>query len=124
MVRDPMVTDRVWTSAVSRIPSLAASWLRILMAKFYTPTKGFVAALGRPLEELLGEGWLESVENASLEEARAKWYDCIRMRVRLDVTWRFRVHDGTFRWQHLRADSFHEESGDVCWYLLGVDVDE
>jgi PAS domain S-box-containing protein len=87
--------------------------------------KGFVAALGRPLEELLGEGWLESVENASLEEARAKWYDCIRTRVRLDVTWRFRVHDGTYRWQHLRAEpSFHEESGDVCWYLLGVDVDE
>jgi PAS domain S-box-containing protein len=87
--------------------------------------KRFVAALGRPLEELLGEGWLESVEPAFLEGARAKWYDCIRARVRLDVTWRFRVHDGTHRWQHLRAEpSFHEESGDVCWYLLGVDVDE
>jgi PAS domain S-box-containing protein len=87
--------------------------------------KGFVDGLGRPLEELLGEGWLESVENASIEEARAKWYDCIRTRVPLDVTWRFRVHDGTYRWQHLRAEpSFHEESGDVCWYLLGVDVDE
>ena len=87
--------------------------------------KGFVAALGRPLEELLGEGWLESVEPALLGEARAEWYACIRARVRLDVTWRFRVHGGTYRWQHLRAEpSFHEESGDVCWYLLGVDVDE
>jgi PAS domain-containing protein len=44
--------------------------------------KGFVAALGRPLEELLGEGWLESVEPAFLGEARAKWYPCIRARVR------------------------------------------
>ncbi|WP_165419831.1 PAS domain-containing protein [Edaphobacter modestus] len=87
--------------------------------------KRFVAALGRPLEELLGEGWLESVETAFLKEARAKWYDCIRTRVRLDVTWRFRVHDGTSRWQHLRAEpSSHEESGDASWYLLGVDVDE
>jgi PAS domain S-box-containing protein len=87
--------------------------------------KGFVAALGRPLEELLGEGWLESVEPTFLEEARAKWYDCIRTRVRLDVTWRFRVHDDTYRWQHLRAEpSSCEENGDVCWYLLGVDIDE
>ena len=87
--------------------------------------KGFVATLGRPLEELLGEGWFESVEPTFLEEARAKWYDCIRTRVRLDVTWRFRVHDGTYRWQHLRAEpSSCEENGDACWYLLGVDVDE
>jgi PAS domain S-box-containing protein len=87
--------------------------------------KGFVAALGRPLEELLGEGWLKSVEPAFLGEARVEWYACIRARGRLDVTWRFRVCDGTYRWQHLRAEpSFHEESGDVCWYLLGVDVDE
>jgi len=85
----------------------------------------FVAALGRPLEELLGEGWLQSVEPASLGEARAEWYDCIRARVRLDATWRFRVYDGTYRWQQLRAEpSFHEDSGDVCWCLLGVDVDE
>jgi PAS domain S-box-containing protein len=65
--------------------------------------KGFVAALDRPLEELLGEGWLESVEPAFLGNAREKWYACIRARVRLDVTWRFRVHDGTYRWQHLRC---------------------
>jgi PAS domain S-box-containing protein len=87
--------------------------------------KGFVAALGRPLEKLLGEGWLESVEPSSLEEARAKWYDCIQTQDRLDVSWRFRVHDGTYRWQHLRANpSWCEESGDVRWYLLGVDIDE
>ena len=87
--------------------------------------KRFVAALGRPLEDLLGEGWLESVEPGFLEEARAQWYDCIRTRVRLDVTWRFRVHDGTYRWQHLRAElSSHEETDEACWYLLGMDVDE
>jgi PAS domain S-box-containing protein len=87
--------------------------------------KGFIAALGRPLEELLGEGWLESVEPGSLEEAKADWYGCIRTKERLDVTWQFRVHDGTYRWQHLKAEpSCHDEKEDACWYLLGVDVDE
>jgi PAS domain S-box-containing protein len=37
--------------------------------------RAVIAALGRPLEELLGEGWLRSVEPVSLEEAKAKWYD-------------------------------------------------
>jgi PAS domain S-box-containing protein len=87
--------------------------------------KRFVAALGRSLEELLGEGWLESVDPAFLEEARKKWHDCIRTQVHFDVTWRFRVHDGTYRWQHLRAEpASHEESDDAYWYLLGVEVDE
>jgi PAS domain S-box-containing protein len=84
----------------------------------------FVAALGRPLEELVGGGWLESIEPTFREEAKAKWYDCIRTRTRLDVIWRFRVYDGTYRWQHLRAESSsHEDSGD-SWYVVGVDVDE
>jgi PAS domain S-box-containing protein len=87
--------------------------------------KRFVAALGRPLEELVGEGWLESIEPTFREEAKAKWYDCIRTRTRLDVIWRFRVYDGTSRWQHLRAEpSSHEESDEASWYLVGVDVDE
>jgi PAS domain S-box-containing protein len=119
MVRDLMITRRVRTSAEYPIVPgcilVGDADVKVLYAN-----KGFVAALGRPLEELLGEGWLESVERAFLEEARAKWYGCIRARVRLDVTWRFRVHDGTYRWQHLRAEpSFHEDSGNVCWYLLG-----
>jgi PAS domain S-box-containing protein len=87
--------------------------------------KGFIGVLGRPLKELLGEGWLGSVDPEFFEEARGKWYDCIRTRDRLDVTWRFRVHDGTYRWLQLKAEpSFDEENGGACWYLLGVDVDE
>jgi PAS domain S-box-containing protein len=87
--------------------------------------KRFVAPLGRSLEELVGEGWLESIEPTFREEAKAKWYDCIRTRTRLDVIWLFRVYDGTYRWQHLRAEpSSQEESGDASWYLVGVDVDE
>jgi PAS domain S-box-containing protein len=43
----------------------------------------------------------------------------------LDVIWLFRVYDGTYRWQHLRAEpSSQEESGHAIWYLVGVDVDE
>jgi PAS domain S-box-containing protein len=87
--------------------------------------RAVIAALGRPLEELLGEGWLESLEPASLEEAKARWYDCIRTGERLDATWRFRVHDGTYRWQHLKAEpSYYDEKEDTRWCLLGVDVDE
>ena len=86
--------------------------------------KGFIAVLGRPLEELLGEGWLGSVDPEFFDEARTKWYDSIRTKDRLDVTWRFRVHNGAYRWQNLRAEpSSHKGRTDAYWYLLGVDVD-
>ena len=87
--------------------------------------KKFVTALGRPLEEIIGEGWLQSVEPRFIEEAQARWSACIQTNEPLDVTWQFRVHDGTYRWQHLKAEpSGGAEREDTCWYLVGLDVDE
>ena len=103
MARDQMMTGRAWTSAESRIPSLSPSWLRMLMAKSYTPIEGSLLRSAVLWRSLLEGGWLESIEPTFHEEAKAKWYDCIRTRTRLDVIWRFRVYDGTYRWQHSQS---------------------
>jgi PAS domain S-box-containing protein len=84
-----------------------------------------VATLGRPLEELLGDGWLTSVDPSSLSEARSLWYRCIRSNEPLNVIWRFRQSGGAYRWQHFKAEpTTDNDSGTVTWYLLGIDVDE
>lgn len=87
--------------------------------------KRVVAALGRSMEDLLGEGWLASLDPAFLDESRSKWLHCVQTNEPLDVTWKFRWHDGTSRWQHLKAQPIvYEECKSVSWYMLGVDVDE
>jgi hypothetical protein len=70
-----------------------------------------LATLGRSLEDLLGTGWLKSLD------AEKTWRRCVQGRKPLNAIWRFRQHDDTYRWQHLKAEA-------VTWYILGVDVDE
>jgi PAS domain S-box-containing protein len=83
-----------------------------------------VARLGRPLEELLGSGWLHSLHPTSVEKAHNQWAQCIQHCQPLDATWLFRQHDGTYRWLHLRAAPTTQESAQSVRYVLGVDVDE
>src|SRR5579859_4040240 len=60
MVRDLMVTARVWTSAESRIASRAASWLRTLMAKSCMPTEGSLLRLAVLWRSFLERGGLRA----------------------------------------------------------------
>ncbi len=86
---------------------------------------GLVHALGRSMEDLLGDGWLESLEPASLPTARDTWDHCVQTHEMLDVTWRFRWNDGTHRWLHIKAKrTLNDERESTSWYLLGVDVDK
>lgn len=84
-----------------------------------------VATLGRPLEELLGCGWLTSLDPSFVSVAQRHWEHCIQLNEPLDVTWRFRQHDGAYRWQHLKAEPTAEtDRTTLTWYVLGVDEDE
>jgi hypothetical protein len=84
-----------------------------------------VATLGRSLEDLLGDGWFKTIDWSLMNEAEKTWQRCIRKREPLDATWRFRQHDDTYRWKHLKADpTADSDSMAVTWYILGVDVDE
>lgn len=84
-----------------------------------------VATMGRPLEDLLGNGWLMSLEPSFLGEAWSHWCHCIQTKESLNVTWRFRHDDGAYRWHHLKAEpTTDNDCKTISWYLLGVDVDE
>ena len=84
-----------------------------------------VATLGRPLEDLLGVGWLTSLDCSLINSVEKTWQRCVQKREPLNAIWRFRQHDDTYRWQHLKAEPTSEsDSTRVTWYILGVDVDE
>jgi PAS domain S-box-containing protein len=84
-----------------------------------------VATLGRPLEDLLGDGWLKSLDRSLINDAEKMWRRCVQEREPLNAIWRLRQRDGTYRWQHLKATLTADGlSTSVTWYLLAVDVDE
>jgi PAS domain S-box-containing protein len=84
-----------------------------------------VATLGRSLKDLLGAGWLKSLDRSLINDAEKTWQRCVRKWEPLNAIWRFRQHDDTYRWQHLKAEpTTDSDSRAVTWYILGVDVDE
>ena len=84
-----------------------------------------VAKFGRSMHDLLGDGWLKGIEGCFMKQAQETWRRCVQRREPLNVTWRFRQHDGTYRWQHLKAEPTTDKDSRVTtWYILGVDVDE
>ena len=84
-----------------------------------------LATLGQSLGDLLGAGWLKSLDCKAINNAEKTWRRCVQERKPFDAIWRFRQHDGTYRWQHLKAEpTTDSDSTVVTWYILGVDVDE
>jgi hypothetical protein len=84
-----------------------------------------VATLGRTLDDLSGAAWLKNLDSSLITEAEKTWQRCVQNREPLDAIWRFRQHDGTYRWHHLKAQpTADNDSTGVTWYILGIDVDE
>jgi PAS domain S-box-containing protein len=84
-----------------------------------------LAYRGRPLDDLLGTGWLKGLDYNLINEAEKTWQRCVQRREPLNAIWRFRQNDGTYKWEHLKAEpTTDSDSAAVTWYILGVDVDE
>ena len=84
-----------------------------------------VAALGRSMEELVGDRWMACIHPDDVQAAQQQWKTCIAAREPVDLAVRMLQHDGTYRWQHLRAEPSRCTNGDVInWYLIGIEIEE
>jgi PAS domain S-box-containing protein len=84
-----------------------------------------LATLGQPLQDLLGQGWFNSLDSSCVVEARSLWAHSIRTKQPLNAIWRFRQYDGAYRWLQVKAElTAYNDDVTFAWYVLGVDVDE
>jgi PAS domain S-box-containing protein len=83
------------------------------------------AALGRPMEEIVGDRWMACIHPDDTQAAWQQWKACIAAREPLDIVVRMLQHDGVYRWQHLLAEPSRSSNGDVInWYLVGIEIEE
>lgn len=84
-----------------------------------------LTSLGRPLEDVLGDGWLKYLDPHIADEAKETWQQCVLRREPLDVIWRLRRHDDTYRLNYVKAEPKRDDkSQDITWYILGIDVED
>ncbi|MFM0672729.1 PAS domain-containing protein [Paraburkholderia sediminicola] len=84
-----------------------------------------VAALGRPMEEIVGDRWMAYIHPDDMQAARQQWKACIAAREPVDIAVRMQQHDGLYRWQRLLAEPSRSSNGEVInWYLVGIEIEE
>ncbi|WP_159351384.1 PAS domain S-box protein [Roseomonas harenae] len=81
------------------------------------------AVLGMPLESLTGEGWLAAVHPEDRPATEEAWSAVRHSGTPLDMEFRFRQADGSYRWVRSRATPRRDAEGHVLrWYGTLEDV--
>jgi PAS domain S-box-containing protein len=84
-----------------------------------------VATLGKPLEEIIGDQWLDFIHPDNADEAKKRWQRGIAASVPFDLQVRMRQCNDVYRWQHIVAEPFFDEFGSVDkWYATALDIDD
>lgn len=81
--------------------------------------------LGLDFEETCGDLWANSLHPEDRERARLRWAVALETGEPYEIEYRFRRHDGEYRWFLGRALPVRDKSGKITrWYGTCTDIDE
>ena len=87
--------------------------------------RAFCEFSGREPEGLLEHRWLDLVESRNLERASAAWQAAVADGRTFESEYRFRRHDGVWRWHVVRSVPQRDASGTVVqWIGSATDISE
>jgi len=77
----------------------------------------------RSSEEIIGDGWKESVHPDDLAECMQRWMHSLWTGEHYEVEFRLRHHDGTYRWHVSKATAGRNENGVITkWFGTNTDI--
>jgi PAS domain S-box-containing protein len=81
-------------------------------------------ALGKPIEDILGNQWMQHIHPEQYDEGYESWMHCVATKTPFETRWLMLQFDGQYRWQHILADPSLDENGEVVnWYMMSVEID-
>ena len=81
--------------------------------------------LGKPLSEIIGWGWMESVHPDDVTFKERTWLKNLETETPHNVVCRFRGADGQYRWFEVRGEPLRASVGTVLsWYGVLIDIDD
>jgi PAS domain S-box-containing protein len=87
--------------------------------------KRLLEYLGKPLREIIGWGWMESVHPDDVAVKVRTWLKHLETETPHDVVCRFRGADGQYRWFEVCAEPLRASDGTVLsWYGVLIDIDD
>lgn len=82
------------------------------------------ALVGVPSDSLLERGWADYAHPDDYDLVSTTWAERLRTGEPIQLQWRLRRHDGSYRWIETRAECERDGDGAIVrWYGAGSDVD-
>src|SRR4051794_17941270 len=75
---------------------------------------------GRPIDEELGDGWLDAIHPDDRERCVTLFRANIEKRVPWEREFRLRRHDGVYRYMREMGVPYHDERGEYCGHIGSV----
>ncbi|CAH2600511.1 Histidine kinase [Rhodovastum atsumiense] len=84
----------------------------------------FAEYAGVAMDELMGEGWLAILHPDDRDRTLATWMEAVRAGGTYEIEYRFRRHDGAYRWFLGRGVPVRDKAGQVSrWVGTCTDID-
>lgn len=79
--------------------------------------KTLIDFTGRSSEQELGDGWIKGIHPEDLNVCLPKFFDTFKNRTTLNIEYRLRRHDGTYRWIMDYGRPFYDLEGNFAGYI-------
>ncbi|WP_158958019.1 PAS domain S-box protein [Paraburkholderia acidisoli] len=90
-----------------------------------TASASWSAYTGQPVEEWLGDGWIDAVHPEDREYALRNWKESVAMQRVVNAEFRLHTATGGWRWTNLRAAPLWNADGSVRkWVGMNIDIDD
>jgi diguanylate cyclase (GGDEF)-like protein/PAS domain S-box-containing protein len=76
-------------------------------------------------EQALGWGWANSVHPDDVEVCRSRWEHCLGVGKQLEIEYRLRAADGSYRWFLIEGNPVRDQQGRIIkWIGTCIDIEE
>lgn len=80
---------------------------------------------GADLGPVNADKWVEYVHPDDVQATIEKWRECLELGTPYDIEYRYRRHDGQYRWMRAMAMPEQNDDGSVCrWFGTATDIHE
>jgi PAS domain S-box-containing protein len=119
---NPFDSNRAETALVAGIAQ--AFWEADRDGVVVSDSPSWRAQTGQAAEELMGYGWLNAIHPDDRTYAEQQWREAVSARRRVDVEFRLRTPDGSFRWTSVRAVPLLDDAGAAeKWLSANIDIE-
>lgn len=80
---------------------------------------------GQAPEEWLAQSWIDSIHPEDREDVRQRWGAAVAAGASIDIDFRLKALDGSWRWTNVRGVPIRNDNGQVVkWVAMNLDINE